>query len=75
MLGMHRYLIAVCAEPVIVQRQKSNVSIIYLFGGEKVNFLLPLIRQTRHDDFKTMLEVAVLLFNSDTQHKNNLNSR
>lgn len=65
MLGMHRYLIAVCAEPVIVQRQKSNVSIIYLFGG----VLLPLIRQTRHDDFKTMLEVAVLLFNSDTQHK------
>ncbi len=69
MLGMHRYLIAVCAEPVIFQRQKSNVSIIYFFGGEKVNFLLPLIRQTRHDDFKTMLEVAVLLFNSDTQHK------
>lgn len=69
MLGMHRYLVTACAEPIIIQGQESDIGIIYLFWRQKVNFLLLLIRQTRHDDFQTMLKVTVLFLNSDTQHK------
>lgn len=71
MLGMHRYLVTACAEPIIIQGQESDIGIIYLFWRQKVNFLLSLIRQTRHDDFQTMLKVTVLFLNSDTQHKKN----
>lgn len=69
MLGMHRYLVTACAEPIIIQGQESDIGIIYLFWRQKVNFLLSLIRQTRHDDFQPMLKVTVLFLNSDTQHK------
>ncbi|KYI88063.1 hypothetical protein AIZ12_25605, partial [Salmonella enterica subsp. enterica serovar Typhimurium] len=57
------------AEPIFFLVQESDIGIIYLFWRLKVYFLLPLIRQTRHDDFQPMLKVTVLFLKSDTQHK------